>query len=78
MSQSLFAPNVTLNCDIPNAQSEERPYLLTTFPLCRDVAVKDHVQCLSQLPGRGFALPVMTHGSDVDCLGVETAVEEFL
>lgn len=57
---------------------EERRYLLTTFPLRRDVAVKDHVKCLSQLPGRSFALPVMTHGSNVDCLGVETAVKEFL
>lgn len=57
---------------------EERQDLLTTFPLRGDVAVKDHIQCLSQLPRRGFALPVITHGSDVDCLGVETAVEEFL
>lgn len=52
--------------------------LLTPFPLTRDVAVEDHVERLSQLPRRGFALPVMTNGSDVDSLGVETAVEEFL
>lgn len=57
---------------------EERRYLLTTLPLRRYVAVKDHVERLSQLPGRSFALPVVTHGPDVDCLGVETAVEEFL
>lgn len=57
---------------------EERRYLLTTFPLRRDMAVKDHIESLSQLPGRGFALPIMTHRSDVNCLGVETAVEDFL
>lgn len=52
-------------------------FLLTTFALCRGVQVKDHIQCLSQLPWCAFALPVLTHGSDVHCLRMETAVEEF-
>lgn len=50
----------------------------TSFPLARRVQVEDHIQCLSELPGGGFALPVLTHLSDMYRLGVETAVEEFL
>lgn len=53
-------------------------FFLTSFALRRCVQVKDHIQRLSQLPGRGFALPVLAHGSDVHCLGMKTAVEEFL
>lgn len=53
-------------------------FLLTTFALCSGVQVKDNIQGLSQLPGCGFALPVLTDGSDVNGLGVEAAVEEFL
>lgn len=52
--------------------------MLTTLALCRRVQVKDHIQGLSQLQGRGFALRVLTHWSDVHRLGKETAVEEFL
>lgn len=51
---------------------------LTSFALCRGVQVKHHIQRLSQLPGCGFALPVLTHRPNVHCLGVKTAVEEFL
>lgn len=51
---------------------------LTSFGLSRVVQVKDWIQRLSQLPGCGFALPVLTHGPDVHCLGMKTAVEEFL
>lgn len=62
----------------PRMNTGRMCFLLTTFALCRGVQVKDHIQGLSQLPGCGFALPVLTHGSDVHRLGVKTAVEEFL
>lgn len=52
--------------------------VLTPFALSRGVQVKNHIQRLSQLPRGSFALPVLTHGSDVHCLGKKTAVEEFL
>lgn len=58
--------------------TEGSGFLLTTFALCRGVQVKDYIQSLSQLQGRGFALPVLTHRSDVHRLGKKTAVEEFL
>lgn len=57
---------------------KDQAFLLTTFALCRGVQVKDHIQGLSQLQGRGFALPVLTHRSDVHRLGKKTAVEELL
>lgn len=50
----------------------------TTFALWRGVQVEYNIQRLSQLPGCGFALPVLAHRSDVHCLRMETAVEEFL
>lgn len=53
-------------------------FLLTSFALSRGVQVKDHIQRLSKLPGCGFAFRVLTHRPDVHCLGMETAVEEFL
>lgn len=53
-------------------------FLHTSFGLTRGVQVKDHIQCLSKLPGSGFAIQVLTNRSDVHCLGMKTAVEEFL
>lgn len=53
-------------------------FLLTTFALCSGVQVEDNIEGLSQLPGCGFALPVLTDRSDVNGLGVKTAVEELL
>lgn len=53
-------------------------FLRTSFALSRGVQVKHHIQCLSKLPGSGFAIPVLTNRSDVHCLGMKTAMEEFL
>lgn len=50
----------------------------TSFALSGSVKIKDDVQGLSQLPRGGCALCVLTHGSNVHCLGMKTAVEEFL
>ena len=58
--------------------AENNALLLTSFALSRGVQVKHDIQSLSQLPGGGFTLPVLAHGSDVHCLGMKTAVEQFL
>lgn len=52
--------------------------VLTALALSGGVQVKDDIQGLPQLPGRGLALPVLTHWPYVHRLGMKAAVEELL